>query len=224
MPALNSHADSLHILDTTGTTETGSPKAIGTPAGISHSNPVGINGVGVGRLRASGTNGDVLQWQAPGSLTFGSKVNLTSGAELVLEDGEDPDKYIRAQPYTGFTYPDGDESRVFIEDQYNDVGGGDVTAAQATAGNQITFTLELKNVSNIIASHIRFWLDASVANYEISDDGAVWVTPTTEATGIAFSDLLPNASHTLHFRRTIPALSASDPAVLVIFFVSGDVL
>jgi len=76
-----------------------------------------------------------------------------------------------------------------------------------------TWTLTLRNshASNTL-SMVRCWLVA--VGLEISTDGASWSAPASEAAALALPDLAPEATTTLHVRRTIAAGSASDADVL----------
>jgi len=80
--------------------------------------------------------------------------------------------------------------------------------------HEASYTVTLQNDSNVTLSRLVVWIDASTEGLKISDDGAAWVSPTTEAAGLSLPDLLPGATDTLHIRRTVAAGAASDPDVL----------
>ena len=213
MPYPASKADALRI--EISSTEVRHLAALGTIAGVAVLAVAAKNGPGSGRLRNVGGN---LGWRAPGSATFGPDVNVTADGIWLLCDGEDVGCWIRVQVY--FDNLAGEEAEVLLRDRHSSgssddtIGSDDVSAAEASAGDIETFTVELRNDSQVILSQVIAWLDAATADLEISDDGAAWVSPTTEGAGLSLADIPAAGSITLHFRRTIGAASSSDPDVL----------
>ncbi len=215
MPLVAHHADALRL--EVSTVEIQPLAAVNTIPGVVILFAAGRNSPGMGRIRSTG-EGTLLSWQAPGSDTFGTSLDCSIDGTYVLEDGEDPDKYIRIEVYGDYLRPGPIESRVFLDDLYdNGAVDDDVTAGEAAAGDLATYTITLENASGYILSGIVVWLDYPSADLEISDDGAAWVSPTSEDSGLAFPDLAVGGTHTLHLRRTITAGASSDPAVLNLF-------
>ena len=179
----------------------------------------GGNGPGAGTLRQDAGTKDV-SWQAPGSATFGAPIDVAAGGSFVLEDGDDPDSWVRVSVSPTFQAAGAADALAQLQDVYNRVGPDDITAAEATAGAVEVFTLDLTNQSGMEVVGLKAWLDPATVDLEISDDGAVWVTPTTEGTALALGNLLPAAADILHVRRTIGAASPSDVAVLNLIHLS----
>lgn len=181
----------------------------------------GENGPGTGKLRSTG-DGTLLQWRAPGSATFGAAVSVGSDGDYVLEDGDDPDSFLRVRVFTSFLVGPG-EADVVTRDTYNELGPDDVTAAEASAGAVETRVFGLFNRhAHNDAQDVRVWIDPATAlppatgGIEISDDGATWVTPTspTHIDALTFASIAPGASVSIHMRRTINASTPFDPSVL----------
>lgn len=182
---------------------------------------------GVTVLAASGKNdpasspgsvrhqvGGLLSWKAPGSSTYGTAIAPPVDGAYVLEDGDDADQWVRVQVATSYL-PAGDAvALVYMQGVFNAAGPDDVTAAEASAGDVASWTLTLENVGVPDVRNLVAWIDAGVSGLEISDDGAVWVAPTTEGTALALATpLVSGGTDTLHLRRTISAAAASDPDV-----------
>jgi len=195
--------------------------AVGTVGGVVIDRVAGRNGPGIGMLRAEGYSADAFAWRAPGSATFGPARAANADGYAVLEDGEDADKFVRVKVYSAFLSRTPNAAAVFLRDVYNNaVGHDDVTAGEATAGDVATYTISLTNVSGARIYSLRAWLDAAVSGLEISDDGATWVNPTTEATALRLSDLDAEAEDTLHLRRTIGAGASCDAGILNLIHLS----
>lgn len=179
------------------------------------------NGPGTGRLKTSAA-GTKLQWGPPqpvlgpiGTARFGPAVDISSDGEYLIPGG-DADSYVRVQVDTAYVSTTSIEADVAIADRYeNGVASDDVTAAEASAGDVSTYTIELTNVSLLDSDDVRIWIDVAVTGIEISDDGKVWVAPTTEATALVLGTIFAGASQTLHVRRTILAGASSNAEVLV---------
>jgi len=213
MPEAYRHADALRL--EVVTVEVQHLAAVGTVSGVALLLAAARNGEGTGRLRID-SGGVQLSWQAPGSDTFGDKVNCTVDGEYLLEDGEDRDKWIRVQVYADHLPEDTEEAQVYLLQVY---GGGvsddDVTAVEASAGDVAVYMILMKNISAVGLSALKVWLHADTADIEISDSAiAGWVSPTTEETALDFPDLAAGDDDTLYLRRTIAASSASDAGVI----------
>ena len=192
---------------------------VGTIPGVAILAAAARNGPGSGSLRSVG-DGTELQWQAPGSASYGNRVQAGTDGTYMLTDGEDAGKWLRVQVYA--TYLLGPSaSPVLLADRYdNGLATDDATAAEASAGSAETYQITMENVSAMTLHQLVVWIDPAVNDIEISDDGVAWVSPTTEATALAFPDLVPGGTDILHLRRTIAAASASDADVLNRFHAS----
>lgn len=217
MPTISTRGDS--ILVRKGAIERQQLVAVGELPGVLIAQLAARNGPGTGALKTDGT-GTTLAWRAPGSGRFGVPVAIPLDGSYLLEDGVDPDRWARVTVDLDFLPAEARFGRVFCVDRYdNTISMDDVTAGEASAGSVETQTLTLENQSPHRLRRIVAWIDPTVVNMEISDDGAVWVSPTTEATGLVFADLTPGADHTVHLRRTIAAGADSSPKVLNWFHV-----
>lgn len=188
--------------------------ALGTLPGVRIDRLAGANGPGEGRLRSS-RDGTWLSWRAPGSTLFGSQVECAADGIYQLRDGENQDAWVDVEVYTAYLWLGALDAEVLLTDVYNnELAQGNVTAAQASAGNVATYTTTISNMGTSTMEGIVVWIDSSVSGLDISDDGVAWVSPTTEATGLAFASLASGASMTLHLRRTISASSSADARIL----------
>ena len=212
MPDIATHADCLQF--TSGGSEVVSLDAVGVLDGVRVLQAAGSNGPGMGRLIGS-EDGNRLAWQAPGSSAAGPSVEASADGSYLLEDGDNPDAFLRVQVYADYR-PDGaDAARVYLGDVYeNAVSNDDVTAGEASAGDVTTWTLTLENAGNTVLSQLRVWVDSAISRIEISDDGASWVSPTSEAAALVLPDLAVGGTDTLHIRRTVAASTSSDPSEL----------
>jgi len=203
------HADALRL--SVSGTETEHFAVAGTIPGVQITAAAGRNGAGVGRLRNIGAT---LYWQAPGSNDYGPGVITASDGTYLLEDGEDRDAWLRVSVTTAYLL-DFAEAAVNLDVLTgNHIADADVTAAEAAGGDVHTYTITLTNASTFALSQLVVWIDPDTSGLEISDDGAAWVSPTTEAAGLALPNLSPSATDTLHIRRTIAAGAEADPNVL----------
>lgn len=206
------HADALRL--EVASVEVDHLTAVQTIPGVVITAAADRNGPGIGWLRST-EDGTLLSWKAPESSNYGSGQPCDADGSYLLEDGDDVSKWVRCQVYVDFLSSQSIEARVFLADIYNnDTAHDDVTASEAAAGNVETWTLTMENAGTLILSFLKVWIDSAVSGLEISDDGASWVSPTTESTALEFPDLLPGATDTLHIRRTISAAADSDPDVL----------
>jgi hypothetical protein len=187
---------------------------IGTIPGVIPLLAAARNGPGSGMLKSIG-DGTRFQWRAPDSGTFGTPVLCASDGNCLLLDGEDTNKWLRIQVDASELANGARSTVVELTDRFNNaIASDDVSAAEATAGDVETYTFDLENQSNTILSQLSVWIDPTVVNIEIADDGATWVSPTTQATALVLPDLLPGVSDTLHVRRTITAGAGSDGGLL----------
>ena len=195
---------------------------IRTIPGVSVLAAAGKNGVGAGNLRSVG-DGTFLQWRAPGSGTFGPRLKVTDG-NWIVKDGEDLDKWVRVEVFASFLKPSSEEAQVLLDDVYNNGGNDDITAAEATAGFSASWQMDMVNESAKTLHRLVVWIDPATSGITISDDDVVFVSPTTEATGLEFGDLAPGGSLPLYIKRTIGAGASEDPRVLDVLqfsYISG---
>jgi len=199
-----SGADGLRI------TVSGTPVAsldwIGAIPGVQIVAVAGRNGPGFGRLRSE-RDGSWIAWRAPGSTTYGPPVQATTSGEFVIHDGEDRDKWIRVEVFVDYFPGFASTREIELVDRFeNPVSGPDVAAADASAGLTTTETYTLENVSPWTFHQVRAWVDPQTVTMNTSDDGAAWVTPTTEAAALLLADRLdPGRTVVLFSQRVIPA-------------------
>jgi len=161
-------ADALRL--TLAGTEVTYLKAVGTVSGVKIDQVAGRCGPGTACLRSRGSGGQQLSFKAPGSAQWGMDVNAAGGGSYLLEDGEDVGKWLRVTVYVDYLR-EGDESRVLLQDGYNNgIGHDDVTYSEAESGDVADYTVTVKNESDRTVSKIKVWLDAAVSGLEISDD------------------------------------------------------
>jgi len=204
------HADALRI--EYASAEVKHLTVLGTIPGVVPLAVAARCGPGLAHLRS--TTAGRISFRAPSSSTWGPDVLCEADGTYLLEDGEDPDKWLRVLVYTSYLLA-AREAPVLLHDRYNTgVASDDVSAAEAAAGDVETYQLALANDGTAFLSQVTAWIDAATTGIEISDDGITWVSPTTEAAGLAFDPIAPGGSATLHVRRTIAASSPSDAAVL----------
>jgi hypothetical protein len=228
MPAVATNADALRA-EISGV-EILHLRAVGTVAGVIINQAAARNGPGEGIL-AMGTAGTTISWQAPDSATPGTDVDISAGGEFLIEDGADPDKWLRITAYAAYLRR-GESATVTLTDRYaNGSPGDDVTASEATAGDVESWSVDLVNDSDETVYAPTAWLDVATDFLEISDDGVNWVSPTTQEDGLVLDDLEGASASSsmgaaqsvvLYIRRTIPAVTASDPAVLVHIHISWN--
>jgi len=203
---------------------------LGTLPGIKILAAAGRNGPGKGDLRITGSAGRYLSWKAPGSAYWGSVVYIFADGDYLLEDGADPDKWLRVQAYMAFMLFAPQSVRVHLRDVYNNaVAQADVTAAQAAVGNVLAYVLTVANDAAYPIFNVKAWLDPTVEGFgelNIGADGAVWVQPTSEthADVVLLGDIVSGQADALHVRRTIGAAAASDPDVINHLIFSWEVI
>ena len=72
---------------------------------------------GAGSLQIA-AGGKSISWRAPGSATFGPKVDVSAGGDFVLIDGDDCDRWISVHIYAAFL-PASDHTRtVHLQEHY----------------------------------------------------------------------------------------------------------
>ncbi len=189
--------------------------AVGAIHGVTPLAAAGRNGPGRGEILCTG-DGWLLYaaFKAPGSATFGPSVLVSTDGNYLLGDGEDAAKWLRVRVDASYLV-EGQQASVYLGDLYNNaIAGADVTAAEASAGDELIYTITMHNLGPASLSQLKVWIPEDVDFLEISDDGASWVDPMAEQDALEFPELAAGASDTLHLRRTIPGSKASDPDVL----------
>ena len=200
---------------------TGSPveiqhlRALGTIAGVRVDFVAARNGRGIGVLESL-ASGTTLRWKGPGSSTFGPSVDVSVDGTYVLRDGDDLDKYVRVTTWSTYLLPVAQSAQVFLADVFtNPLAGADITASEASAGATVTHTVKLENLSVSAIREVKVWLDAGHdSRLSISDDGAAFSQPTTEATALDFGQIDGGSAKTLWIKRTIAASTEFDPDIL----------
>lgn len=207
MPATATRADALRL--TLSSVELLYLDHLGTIDGVKILVAAAMNGPGTGRLRSQG-DGTLISWRAPGSTLFGTAVPCAVDGTYLLEDGSDRSKWVRVQVFATYLVTRATAAQVTLTERFGvGLADDDVTAAEASAGNTETYELVMSNDSPHALRDVKVWIDATVVDLEISDDGAAWVSPTTEAAALSFPDLPAGGTDTLHVRRTI---GASEPS------------
>lgn len=220
MPLVATRADALRLLETEAGPEVVHLNAVGTIPGVVLLAVAARNGTGTGTIRSEG-DGNTLSWRAPGSETFGDAVTVSADGDVLLEDGEDTNKWVRVEIHFAELAPGSTSEGVLLADVYNNaIASDDVDAAEASAGDVETYTVTMANDGAFPLRFLAVWVDPAAASafpgiVEISDDGIVWVSPTTEGTALSFPDLEPATTTTLHIRRSIDSASPSDPATSI---------
>lgn len=209
-------SDAVH-LESAGA-DAGPLRVVGTLPGMYIFAASTLNGTGHGLLIA-GVHSDgvtpTVAWQAPGSSTPGAPCPLTGEAAFLVEDGEDPDKWVRVYAYPAYCGTSG-EAKVFFKVGYNALGPSDVTAGDAAAGLVITTTFTLKNYSFYPVTNVKLWIYADPA-VQVSKDNISFFAPTdeTDPNVLVWSSIAAGASANVYVKRTISASTAFDPARLV---------
>ena len=212
MPALYTGADALRVRRAINI-EAEWLRAVGTIPGVVVTYVAGANGPGEGYLRCN-RDGDAVAWRAPGSSTYGPYVPRPADGTYYIEDGDDPDAYLRVAAYADYLEAD-IEAQVLVSDRFNNrMGYEDVAAEDAAAGEIVTYNFGLRNVSSSRVHRPSIWLDPATDDLQISDDQVTWVSPTTEATALVLPDMDPNDLDVLYVKRTIGAAAESSPSVL----------
>lgn len=211
MPAAATRADSLRF--ELSAVEVAQVDAVGSIPGLHILHVAAKNGTGIGRLRTS-LDGKSASWRAPGGKSIRTPLDVSLDGSYILEDGDDPDKFVRIQITAAELSGVPIDAEVVLRDLYNNaIASDDVTAAEASAGDQETYAFDLKNDSTDDATDLLVWLDAAVSDIEIKD-GFFWKSPTDEASGVGLGSILSGNSIVVDLRRTIGAGATADPAVL----------
>jgi len=208
-------ADAVHLESGSGI-DIASMRWIGTLNGVSVLAVSMRNGPGTGIISAAGTDGDgnpLLSWQAPGSSTAGRTT-----ADSMLVDGEDASKFVLVSSEAGYV-PEFGSAFVHITDSYDIGSFGDITAAQALAGNVAAGALKLKNHSVLPVQNVKLWIadgESGSDALDVSLDGITWVHPIAEddAAVLSWPIIASGATADVYVRRTIAAGAASSPRVL----------
>lgn len=200
--------------------ESKSMAAIGAIQGVAILAVSALNGKGTARLRSYGSR---ISWRAPGSKVFGSPVNCPADGLYLLADGEYEYKTARIQVYTASlaTFA---EANIFLQPRYNSAPAhADVSAAEASAGDVTDYTVTIRNASPAAILNVKAWIKDG-PQIQIGYDGLSWVAPNFEShpDTLAWPAIQPNATETLHCRRTIPAGSSPHAGVLNVLMFSWD--
>jgi hypothetical protein len=240
MPAVNQKAGALHVFSlAAGGRSLMTP--LGTIPGVTLrvsgalADLIGAadrNGPGKGTLRSEG-DGTFIAWRAPGSARFGPAVDGHADGDYLLEDGEDPGKYVQARVKAAYLSPKPVERPVYLQHNWEN-DWLDVGAEDAAAGVTQVRQFNAENYGGAAISNTRVWVDAAAAYLSIAVDGAggPFSTPTTEAaaprikvTGGEPDGLLrPDALNQGRFwvRRIIPPGAPANPKVLSLLHFSFD--
>lgn len=114
------------------------------------------------------------------------------------------------------------ESSVLFFDVFNNaIGGADITAAQALAGNTASWEIQLYNQSRYAISWIYVWIDLCVDYIKISDDDSTWVQPaglarTKPSDALLIGSASPGSTASFYMQRIIPAATAARRRVTTI--------
>lgn len=142
-------------------TEVKSLYAVGTVDGVAVLRVAGANGPGTAVISydGDGAGNSRLAWRAPGSVTFGTWVDVSVDGDYLLDDGEDPRKWARVTVYGDYLPAAAAQASVYLADVFNNaIGSDDVTAAEAAAGSVETRTVSVTNASSVRADDVRAWI------------------------------------------------------------------
>ena len=160
-----------------------------------------------------------LSWTPPGGAAGGA-INVSAGGNFTLYDSAG-NAWLSV--FVGGAYLAlAAQATVTLEDLF---GGqlidDDVTAAEASAGDVETWSIELANTSTSGIGSVVTWLDPETyAGLEISLDGTTWSRPTTQSAGLAVGTIAAAGSATIYLRRTVPAGAPSLADALVLLYAS----
>lgn len=116
------------------------------------------NGTGTGTITFSGST---VTWRAPGSSTAGASVTIANGETKIIEDGEDPNKFVRiAKISTEEATQNG--TLLLRADENNAVAMGNVTGADALAGDTKYRSIALSNGSAGAITNVKIFAGALV--------------------------------------------------------------
>lgn len=220
MPAAATRADSLRVeLSAVAVSHL---DAVGSIPGLHILHVAAKNGPGVGRLRTS-LDGKSASWRAPGGSSIRTPFAIAKDGSFILEDGDDPDKFVRVQITAAALTGVPIDAEVVVRDLYNNaIASDDVTAAEASAGDVHLYSFDLKNESDDDAANVKVWLDTAVSGIEIFDFPS-WVSPIDEASSVVIGSILSGTDKLIQLRRTIGAGAAAAPAVLTHLHFSFEI-
>lgn len=167
------------------------------------------NGRGTGRMKytTAGNGQGLLSYKAPGSNNFSAfqaVTHLLDGQSWVLNDGSDPNKWLRVRIDVSELPAQSREERISFELRHGSVVdtllGTDATVPDSDSG-----TVWLQNISGLYIFNVRSWLQP-FSLYAIRKSAPdAFVTVTTEATSIQIADqVAPAAVFSMQWTRTIP--------------------
>lgn len=196
---------------------------VGTIRGVTPLAASGRGGPGTASIRSVAGSPIGLQFQAPGSSTWGAITFAPATGDYLLEDGADPQKWLRVHVDLTWLSPTVEQGSVYLRDRWNELGPDDVATADAAAGIVEVLTLGLKNASPDTVWNLKAWLGSSHAGLALSPDNVTFTSPTNEGTAVALtSPLAKGASVPLYMKRTITAGASPAAAILNQLELSWD--
>jgi len=215
MAAVGTRADALGVI-TSGDVVMQHLRAVGTIPGVLIKRVAARNGPGTGRLLST-LGGRWLHWQAPGSVLLGDGVRCDADGEYLLEDGADPDKWIRVQVAVAHLIPGPVEGLVYLDDRYdNQISGGDYLPGE---GWEPITRVRLRNQSPRTLLDLRVWMTDPYDDFDLAL-GKVFVGPFYKPTAEDHPDVLvwtsvaPAASKNVYVQWTIVDANAWSPNIL----------
>lgn len=205
MAVLATRGNSLVFWD--GSAAVKSMRSVGTIPGVVIDEIAGRNGTGLGWIKNEGGSPARIRWKAPGGTQYGPPINVSEDGSHLLEDGDDRDKWLAVTVYTDHLVS-GSESRVLIQDRYNnEVAADDESGSEV----EIEYELTLKNQHpTLTARDILVWNPLPSAPIDLSTDGLSYSDYSTEAGALGFGDLAPGATVTVYALKYGPTF---DPPV-----------
>ena len=143
--------------------------------------------------------------------------------DYLLEDGEDPGKFIQIRVRAAYLRPQPAEAGVYLQ-AHRAWDLKDITAAEASAGAMVEQDYVVENHSGNVVYNTRAWIDRAAPYLTISvNGGGSYSQPKSEAEAVLLAPggglppgyLLAGAANNalLRIRRTIPA--GTKPAGMV---------
>jgi hypothetical protein len=156
-------------------------RAVYSVPGLAIAEVAGSCGAGAAALRI---NQGRAQFRAPGSSTYGAPADVSgfSPADpVLLEDGEDPDKYLVAHVYPSRVPAGLAERAVYLQWHYqNDIGGEDLIETDVAVEQES----EVKVYARVNVAKVKVWLDTTVwmsgLTVEIRKGAGAKVAPDSE--------------------------------------------
>jgi hypothetical protein len=213
-----SKADALRI--ESGGSAVKTLQSIRTVPGVDIMHVGGIHKPGLGMIRVS-TDGNFLQYKAPGSSSWGVYAPIPADGDYLVLDGDDRNYFVRVTVHADYIIEQS-ESPVIIKDVYeNELGYDDITNSEASSGHVDSYNVTLKNEGTWTITQLYAWINEAVSYMEISDNGISYVSPTGSAkakpsSALSLANISPGDSITFHLKRTIPASTSYDPKVRTI--------